>query len=249
LLRGLRPVLFSTLVLAVTLASLYLFTGGRAPDASTPAVASSQGAPRTVAQVRDAYGQLPLSFEANRGQADASVNFLARGAGYTLALSPTEAVFVLTRRSDKKAQTVSPTLSGLDDSGATTREERDTDASRSETSAVLRMNLVGAKPDAGVEGLDELEGKVNYLTGNDPAKWRTDIPTFGRVRYAEVYPGIDVVYYGNLKQLEYDFVVAPGRDARAIELEFAGADRVEVEAETGDLLLSVREATIRQPKP
>lgn len=85
------------------------------------------------------------------------------------------------------------------------------------------MNLVGANRGAAVEGLNELEGKVNYLTGNDPARWRTNIPTFGRVRYTEVYPGIDVVYYGNQRRLEYDFVVAPGRDARAIALEFAGA--------------------------
>jgi hypothetical protein len=210
---------FIVLALAA-LSSFYLFTGGAAPEAPTPpAAASSQRAPLTAARARDSYGQLPLSFEANRGQAGGEVNFLARGAGYMLALSPAEAVFALTPKSKESPP------------------------------ALLRMNLVGADGRADVEGLEELEGKVNYLTGNDPAKWRTGIPTFGRVRYAEVYPGIDVVYYGNQKQLEYDFVVAPGRDARVIELEFAGVEKVEVEAETGDLLLSVREETIRQPKP
>jgi hypothetical protein len=218
-LRGLRPVLFVALAV-IALASFYLLSSGSAPEASTPVVAaSSRRAVRTTAQVRDAYGQLPLSFEANRGQTDEEVNFLARGAGYMLSLSPTEAIFALTRKAKE-----SPL-------------------------AVLRMNLVGANGRADVEGLNELEGKVNYLIGKDPTRWRTDIPTFSRVRYTEVYPGIDVVYYGNQKQLEYDFVVAPGRDARAIELEFAGAEVVEVEAETGDLLLTVREATIRQPKP
>jgi hypothetical protein len=110
------------------------------------------------------------------------------------------------------------------------------------------MNLVGANRGAGVQGLNELESKVNYLIGNHPARWRTNIQTFGRVRYTEVYPGIDLVYYGNQRQLEYDFVVAPGRDARAIKLRFKGADKVAVNAE-GDLLLTLGEAVIRQPKP
>jgi hypothetical protein len=111
------------------------------------------------------------------------------------------------------------------------------------------MNLVGANPDAAVEGLNELEGKVNYLIGNDPAQWRTNIPTFSRVRYSEVYRGIDVVYYGNQRRLEYDFVVAPGSDTGAIALEFAGAQRLEVEAGTGDLLVGIGPKTIRQHKP
>jgi hypothetical protein len=223
-LRGVRPLLFVTLI---ALAALSFFMGGSTPEVSTPVAvaASAPSAPRTTTQAREAYGQLPLSFEANRGQMTKTVNFLARGAGYMLALSPTEAVFALTRHSDEQSQSGEP------------------------SSAVLRMNLVGANRSASVEGLNELEGKVNYITGNDPARWRTDIPTFGRVRYAEVYPGIDVVYYGNQKQLEYDFVVAPGRDARAIALEFAGAKKVEVETTTGDLWLTVREAKIRQPKP
>jgi hypothetical protein len=236
--RGVRRLLFAA-VAVIALVSFYLFTGGSAPDASRrAATASTQSAPRTTAQARDAYGQLSLSFEANRGQVGKGVDFLARGAGYTLALSPTEAVFALTRR---------------DKNGLAASVRRETDAvsdSRPESSsAVLRMNLVGANGGASVEGLNELEGKVNYLIGKDATRWQTDIPTFGRVRYAEVYPGIDVVYYGNQKQLEYDFVVAPGSEARAIALEFAGAERVEVEAATGDLLLSMREAIVRQPKP
>ena len=177
-----------------------------------------RNASRTPAQTREAYGKLPLSFEANRGQADESINFLARGAGYTLALSPTDATFLLARGSD-------------------------------ESSTVLRMNLVGANPGAAVEGLNKLEGKVNYLIGNDPPKWRTNIPTFSRVRYSEVYPGIDVVYYGNQRGLEYDLVVGPGRNPGAITLAFANAQRIEVEGATGDLLMGIGEKTIRQHRP
>ncbi len=250
-LRGRRPVLCFALAI-VAFASLCLFIGGSASDTSTNAVAaSSKSASPTVAQARDAYGQLPLSFEANHGQAGETVNFLARGAGYTLALSPKEAVFALVHHSDERSRSGESSTSRRDDSGAAIRGERGADTSnapRSEPPTVLRMRLVGVSGGRRVEGLNELEGKVNYLIGNDPAQWRTNIPTFGRVRYAEVYPGIDVVYYGNQKQLEYDFVVAPGRDARAVKLRFEGTSKVEVDA-AGDLLLTLGESVIRQPKP
>ena len=208
----------SSLFIISATAAILLFGRKSAPEA-TSATGFAPIASRPTAQVREVYGKIPLSFEANRGQADEAVNFRARGAGYTVALSPTEAVFVLARETDEPAPTM------------------------------LRMNLIGANPGAAVEGQNELEGKVNYLIGNDPAQWRTNIPTFSRVRYTEVYAGIDVIYYGNQGQLEYDFVVAPGSDAGAIALEFAGAERLEVEAETGNLLLGIGEKTIRQHKP
>jgi hypothetical protein len=110
------------------------------------------------------------------------------------------------------------------------------------------MKLVNARAGAPAEGVDELAGKVNYFNGNDPAKWRANVPTYGRVRYTEIYPGVDVVYYGNQRQLEYDFVVAPGSDARAVSLKFEGADKVEVDA-SGDLLLTVDGEIVRQLKP
>src|SRR5207247_11400705 len=77
-----------------------------------------------------------------------------------------------------------------------------------EVPVVVRMSLVDAAPKPLMSGLDELPGKANYFIGNDPAKWRTNVPTYAKVHYREVYPGIDLVYYGNQHQLEYDFVVA-----------------------------------------
>jgi len=81
------------------------------------------------------------------------------------------------------------------------------------------MKLVGANQAAKVTALEELPGKTNYFVGNDPKRWRTDVPTYGKVKYEGVYPGIDLIYYGNQRQLEYDFVVAPGADPKAITLE------------------------------
>jgi hypothetical protein len=197
-----------------------------------------RNAPLTTAQARKAYGQLPLSFEENRGQANVSVDFVARGPGYAVALSSTEAIFALQKADN-----------GVGNGDASRLRKISNSSIRPAQSTVLRMNLVGANSAARAAGQNELEGRVNYFIGNDPAKWRSEVPTFGRVRYAEVYPGIDVVYYGNQQRLEYDFMVGPGRDARAIALEFNGADRVKVEASTGDLLIRVGEESIRQHKP
>src|SRR5262249_22458555 len=86
------------------------------------------------------------------------------------------------------------------------------------TNAFLRMKLVGANPQAKVMGLEELPGKSNYFIGNDPKKWRTNVPNYAKVKYANVYPGVDLVYYGNQGKLEYDFVVQPGADHRSIQL-------------------------------
>src|SRR5216683_6884285 len=110
------------------------------------------------------------------------------------------------------------------------------------------MQLQGGNPAPKVRGRDELPGKIHYFLGNDPAKWRTNVSTFARVEYEHVYPGIDLVYYGNPAQLEYDFVVAPGADPQAIHLAFTSADQVSFE-EHGDLLLSVGGQRIQWRKP
>ncbi|MGA8303112.1 MAG: SBBP repeat-containing protein, partial [Thermoplasmata archaeon] len=87
----------------------------------------------------------------------------------------------------------------------------------------LRMKLVGANATAAVAGLDRQSGVVNYFIGNDPKKWRSGIPTFGKVDYTAIYPGIDLVFYGNQQQLEYDFIVAPGADPSRIAWQIEGA--------------------------
>jgi hypothetical protein len=216
---------------------------GQAPDAIT-----SEPATGAAARAQEAYGKVGMSFEANQGQTEDEVKFLARGAGYTLFLTSTEAVFVLAREDAANAR-----ASGYADP----RSGNDPNSSRrpvpsspdSTPPAVLRMKLAGANSRPAVLGLEELEGKVNYFIGNDAAKWHTDIPTFGRVHYASVYDGVDLVYYGNQQQLEYDFVVRPGANYNHIALGFEGASKVQVDAASGDLLLQVGETTLRQQKP
>ena len=112
----------------------------------------------------------------------------------------------------------------------------------------MRMQFVGANPQAQIHGDAELPGKVNYLTGNDPAQWRTGVGMFAKVRIGELYPGINLVYYGNQQQLEYDFAIAPGANPDVIAIHFDGTDKISVNPQ-GELILSLAGGEIRQPKP
>jgi hypothetical protein len=172
------------------------------------------------------YGKLPLSFEENRGQVDPRVAFLSRGKGYTLYLTATEAVLALQKESDPGAP---QTKKSIDQ-------------------AVLKMQLVHANPKAAVSGEELLPGKNHYFVGKDPKQWKTGIPTYGKVKYERIYPGIDLIYYGNQHQLEYDFVVAPGADPKKIGLRFDGAEKAHLSFE-GDLILNAGEDEVRFHRP
>ncbi len=118
----------------------------------------------------------------------------------------------------------------------------------SKASAQVRIGFVGANPAPRIEGSDELITKSNYLTGADPRAWRTNIPNYARVRYHEIWPGVDAVFYGNGQRLEYDLVVAPGADPRAVKFAFEGAEKLRVDA-SGDLILQLQDGELWQQKP
>ena len=173
-------------------------------------------APLAAEQLKQ-LSQLPVSFEANRGQTDRRVKFLSRGSGYTLFLTPTEAVLSL-----RRGQAQDP--------------------------SVLRMRLVGADPRSRVEGRDELTGKVNYFKGPGRAGWSGHVESYSKVHYSEVYPGVDMVYYGKQRELEYDFIVAPDGDPGRIRLAFEGARGLSLDPD-GDLLLETAAGQVRQRRP
>jgi hypothetical protein len=199
-------------------------------NSQTAAAAPVEPDKATQVRFNEAYGKLPLSFEANQGQVEDRVKYLSRGDGFNLFLTPTETVLVL--RTGSGGTGLHP------DSGI-----------RNTKLAVLRMKLVGANPRPKVKGIEEQPGRSNYFIGNDPAKWRTNVAHFARVQYSHVYPGVDLVYYGNQRQLEYDFVVAPGTDPGAIRLAFDGARDASLDR-GGDLVLRLPEGgEVRQRKP
>ena len=215
---------------------------------SGPPVESRQPA---LALVREAYGQLPLSFEANQGQGDPRVSFLSRGRGYALFLTGDAAVLALQKSAAAETGNQKSRIGSARNLNPNPSQGR---SPESRLPRILRLRLLGASPFIRVSGLDELPGKSSYFFGNDPAKWRTNVPTYAKVRYEGVYPGIDVVYYGNQRQLEYDFVVAPGADPRAITLRFDGLREVQPALgpqvdSSGDLILQVGDGELRFHKP
>jgi len=198
------------------------------------------------------YGNLPLSFEPNQGQTGSQVKFLSRGNGFGLYLTAQEAVLSLhkpvlagePRNQQRSHLALSPDLK---ESAA---DPVETEAVQHATDSwdIVRMQLAGANPLARTEGEERLPGTANYFLGNDPAKWHANIPTFTRVRYREVYPGVDLVYYGNQRQLEYDFILAPGARGEAIRLRFEGAKTLKLDAH-GNLEVAANNGSIAFHKP
>lgn len=171
-------------------------------------------------KVVEAYGKLPLVFEPNVGQTDEQVKFVSRGQGYSLFLTDKKAIFSLQKREKTRNKT-----------------------------AVVEMEIAGANADSKTSAEEPTAAKSNYFIGNDQSKWQREVSQFQKVRYEAVYPGVDVVYYGNQRQLEYDFVVQPEANPNQIKLNFRGVSGAEVDEKTGDLLLKTEVGTIRQHAP
>ena len=191
----------------------------------------------TTARVAVNYGKLPLSFEANDGQMDSRVKFRSRGSSYALFIAQDEVVLTLRR---KRKRILSQAAGAK---------------------AVVRMRLIGEEPGTAVTGTDQLPGTSNYLIGNDPKKWRTNVANYAKVKYSGVYPGVDLVYYGNQGgELEYDFVVAPGADPAAIRFALSGMEdeprgplkgrklKFKIDLH-GDLVIKTRDGEVRFHEP
>lgn len=165
--------------------------------------------------------RLPLGFEENQGQVNRQVRYLARGQGFAVFLTQDDAVLQL----GKSRQDASTATAGY-----------------------VHLKLLGASPHARISAADRLPGYTSYFLGNDPAQWRTKIPSFARLRYHEIYPGIDLSYYGRQGQLENDFMLAPGSDPKLIRLGLEGARSVHLNA-AGDLVLSVNGGSVYLRRP
>jgi hypothetical protein len=232
------------LVCALLVAAVFQIAGKRSPqrEAGKSPAATSQASKITAPNVdpkwREAYGKLPLSFEENQGQTAREVRYVSHGSGYELFLTPQEAVLALRSK-------VPHDLSPLH-RAATLRALRK--ARRASQLTAVRLRLEGANPNPQIEGMDQLPGKSNYFIGNDPKKWQTGVPSYARVKYSGIYPGVDLVFYGNQRHLEYDFVVKPGADPRAIAFDVSGAKRMRINSR-GDLVLSVAGGEVELRKP
>jgi len=187
-----------------------------------------------------AYGRQPMGFEENIGQSDAQVKFMTRGRGYALFLTPDEVVLALTKQTSTDPQINDPEMEKSLGLEMVVEEQAET--------RVLRMRMKGANTMPQMSGLGMQVGKSNYIHGNDPKQWTTGVSRYDRVLYHEVYEGIDLAFYGNQNQLEYDFIVNPGASTDAIRLTFAGADSLEVDAQ-GNLILHLGDEQVIQHAP
>ena len=178
--------------------------------------------------------QMPMTFEANQGQTDPHVKFLFRGNGYTAFL--TAGGLVLSLR---------PTGSTTTPGNAEAPTAKNAKQVQNTT---LQFKLVGAAQTSLAVGEDPQPGRVNYFIGNDSAKWQKNVQTYAKVRYKNVYPGIDLVYYGSHRQLEYDFAISPGADPSRIQFEISGAKQIQADAK-GDLVLQTATGALHFQSP
>jgi RHS repeat-associated protein len=212
--------------------------------ARSPQAAPRRGALSAVATTKSrivdgAYGKLPLSFEPNVGQSDPRVQFLSNGGTYQLFLTKHVAILELAH-----SMTPNATIN------RSPRPDRNSLSHRAVS--VLDLSFVDGNPFSAISGLGQLPGRTDYFIGKDPKDWRTGVPSFRRVEYREVYPGIDVVFYGNQRQLEFDCVLAPRADSSRIALRIGGASHLRIDGggnlrlRIGGKWIEVRRPTIYQ---
>src|SRR5438477_898034 len=199
----------------------------RTPTAVQKSVAHdvTASAPATTpadrARVAANFANLPLSFEPNLGQTDPQVKFLSKNTHYNLFLTSDEAVFTLpiSKREKSSKRAGRPQLDGMT------------------SAAVLRMKMLGANAAPQISGDTQVSGHSNYLIGRDRSQWVRDVDQYARVNYSEIYPGVDLTFYGQQRQLEFDFIVKPGARPETIALGVEGAKKIHT-SKNGDLVLT-----------
>jgi hypothetical protein len=212
------------------------------PGAAT--LSPSAVTPAARARLQASYAALPLAFEGNEGQTDPQVKYLARGNGYTLFLTPSDAVFAFRSKSAPDNDRVAH---GRALGVQKTTQPRSRSAEKNST-AVMRMKILGGNVQAKVAASGQLPGKTNYYIGNDPQKWHTGVAQYERVSYENVYPGVNLAFHGVQRQLEFDFIVAPQANSALIKLGFTGVRTASTDA-SGNLLLSTSAGSIAMHKP
>jgi hypothetical protein len=227
-------------ILAIGMVGVAAIAGSSHMRARSARTLGSQ-VPASAAQsgrVRADLDALPLVFEANQGQTDPQVKYMARGKGYTAFLTADETVFAM---QSARAR------AGIMGKGAALPAQKKDKATKVETAAI-RMKLVGANENAPIAAENELPGHSNYFIGNDRSKWHAGVKQYARVSYKQVYPGVNLAFHGQQKQLEFDFIVAPGADPKSIHFDVTGAKKISTDS-TGNLVLSSAAGDVVLHKP
>jgi len=195
------------------------------------------------AKAKRSFGQLPLYFVENQGQVDSQVDYYVQGSDKTIYFSPQGLTFALSGR-------VEPSLVEKKEAPARAMEDR-LPRPREEAPAqrrwTVKLDFVGANPNVRLEGLDKTEAVISYFRGS-PDEWHAGLPTYAKIIYRDLWPGIDLVYYGTVNRLKHEFVVHPGADPAQIRLEYRGATTVTLD-EAGQLQVSTPLASFGDEAP
>lgn len=241
------PAVWTVAIAIVGVAAIAGSSHLRAPSART----SGTQAPVSTAQssrVRANLDALPLAFEANQGQTDPQVKYMARGNGYKLFLTSSKAIMSLPG-SKKQSEVLDMMMNKRRGAAGVRAMLKKRAASRKKVSpTTLQMNFLGGNAHPQLIAEDLQSGKVNYFIGKDRSQWHSNIPLYGRVNYRNVYPGVDLAFHGASKQLEFDYLVSPGADPKVIALSFDGADSVRTN-ESGDLIVATSAGPVELHRP
>jgi len=170
------------------------------------------------------YGNLPLYFIKNDGQIDNKVKFYEKAAGHSMFFTEDGIYITMTKYAGEEKS-----------AKMALKRFRDELKAKNAKSEVIKLRPLNARKGVEIVAEEEQSGRVNYFIGNDPKKWKTDIPTYRKVRYKGLYEGVDIVFYGNNNQLEYDIIARPGADISKIAFEYEGIKDLQI-SEEGDLV-------------
>jgi hypothetical protein len=191
-------------------------------------------------RISQRYGKLPLYFIENKGQVDNRVRFYEKAGGHAIYFTP-ESIYFALRKKEKNFDARHRKIAG--------HEPLPGAEGKPTPSAVVQLIPLGMQKGVKIEAVEPQAAKFNYFIGNDPAKWRTNIPSYGAVVYREAYPGVDLKFYGTGRQLEYDIIVKPGGDPNQVKFQCAGIKNLEVTRE-GDLAIKLPDGgQLIQKKP
>ncbi len=235
-----NPIVSVVATLSVAVLAFAGVTHLRHQRATVPQLAASTPATRAQqsTRVRSNFGALPLAFEANQGQTDPHVKYMARGSGYTVFLTPNDTVFAL--HSSTAASQAAHATNVAERSRARLAQKQ--------INASISMKLAGANSQPQIAAQNELPGRSNYFIGRDPSQWHTGVKQYSRVSYRDVYPGVDMAFHGQQRQLEFDFIVAPGASAAPIGFDVSGARKISTDAD-GNLVLASKAGNVLLHKP
>lgn len=213
------------------------------PAAQSPALSAQQRA-RVHAQL-DA---LPLAFEANQGQLDPQVKYMARGNGYKLLLTKSRAIInvAASRANSEVREMMLHKRLGAARTRALLKKRNF--AVEKSSSVALNMNFLGANHDAQLLAHGQQSGRVNYFSGNDPRNWHSNIPLFGQVEYRGLYRGVDLDFLGEARQIEFNYIVHPGADPSQIALGLDGAKALAITSD-GNLTITTPVGPVQLHKP